>query len=239
MKVNLTKQDLIDFQNKTAEDFNNGLIKAPVHLCNGNEDQLIYIFENFVGENDWICSTWRSSYHFLLKGVPPQQIRDQINNLNSIGLQFPAYNCISSAIVGGTIPIGLGIGWALKNGYKFKEKEYKNELINGNEYIKEIQEPIDIFDRQKVWIFVGDMGSLTATFSESLQYTRNFNLPVRFVVENNGKSVCTDTLKSWGLEKHPYSKGYEGFVKKVDEFIYYYEYTSKWPHAGAGSRINF
>ena len=43
---NYTEQELIDFETEIGDCFNNGLIKAPVHLYSGNETQLIDIFKN-------------------------------------------------------------------------------------------------------------------------------------------------------------------------------------------------
>ena len=39
-----TPQDLIDFENDIADEFNASKIKAPVHLYNGNEEQIIKVF---------------------------------------------------------------------------------------------------------------------------------------------------------------------------------------------------
>ena len=35
----LTKKELVDFENDIADCFNSAMIKAPVHLYNGNEEQ--------------------------------------------------------------------------------------------------------------------------------------------------------------------------------------------------------
>ena len=44
MLTNLTKEDLIEFENDMAECFNASMIRAPIHLYNGNEEQMIDIF---------------------------------------------------------------------------------------------------------------------------------------------------------------------------------------------------
>ena len=41
----LSKEELIDFENDIAECFNNAQIKAPVHLYNDNEEQIIEVFK--------------------------------------------------------------------------------------------------------------------------------------------------------------------------------------------------
>lgn len=194
-----TKEELIAFETDIAECFNKGMIKAPVHLSNGNEDKLIEIFDKNVNDGDWVMCSWRSHYQCLLHGVPPDKLKQSILDGKSITLSFPKYRVLSSAIVGGILPIATGVALGLKR-------------QNSN---------------NKVIVFVGDMTSMTGVFNECYVYAKNFGLPIIFVVENNGLSVCTDTLKSWGTTY---------FTPKGDT---YFDYKSKWPHAGAGQRIQF
>jgi len=197
-----TKQDLINFEEDIAECFNNALIKAPVHLYYGNEKQMLDIFKNIKNE-DWVFCTWRSHYQCLLKGVPQEIIKQDILNGKSITLCYPEYNIYSSAIVGGNIPIATGVALDIKR---------KNQANH-------------------VWCFVGDMASETGTFFENWKYSINHDLPITYVIENNSKSVCTDTLKTWNTN--------ELFFKNETRKIIYYEYENKYPHAGAGKRIQF
>ena len=46
MITNLTKEDLLAFEEDIAKEFNSGKIKAPVHLYYGNEDEMINIFKD-------------------------------------------------------------------------------------------------------------------------------------------------------------------------------------------------
>ena len=46
MKNLLTKEQLVDFETDIANCFNNAMIKAPIHLYDGNEEQMINIFKN-------------------------------------------------------------------------------------------------------------------------------------------------------------------------------------------------
>jgi pyruvate dehydrogenase E1 component alpha subunit len=57
-------------------------------------------------------------------------------------------------------------------------------------------------------------------------------LPIRFIVEDNGKSVCTDTRATWNQPVLTH----EG---TRNPRILYYQYQSKYPHAGAGKRVQF
>ena len=65
--IQQTTESLIDFENLIVKHWEDGKIRGPIHLSNGNEEQLIEIFKR-VSENDWVFSTWRSHYHWLLKG---------------------------------------------------------------------------------------------------------------------------------------------------------------------------
>jgi pyruvate dehydrogenase E1 component alpha subunit len=190
----VTKQELIEFEDKMAEHFNNARIRAPIHLYYGNENELIKIFKD-IRSKDWVFCSWRSHYQCLLKGVPPEQLEKDILEGKSISLCYPEYNIYSSAIVGGNIPIAVGAAMAMK------------------------RKKIDT----KVYCFVGDMTAESGVFSENLRYSMAQNLPIKFIVEDNGKSVCTDTMKTWGLNQSLY--------KNLDqEYIYYYEYETKYPH---------
>ena len=85
---------------------------------------------------------------------------------------YPEFNVYTSAIVGGIIPIALGAA-------------------------KSIQ--LDGYD-QHVYLFMGEMTSETGAASEAYKYAVNFDLPITFVIEDNGKSVCSDTLMTWGAK---------------------------------------
>ena len=63
--INLTKEDLIKFEKQIVSLWEDGQIKAPVHLSHGNEDELIQIF-SVISKDDYVFSTWRSHYHALL-----------------------------------------------------------------------------------------------------------------------------------------------------------------------------
>ncbi len=194
----MTKAELIAFEAEVAAAFNAGKIRAPIHLSGGNEDELIEIFKN-VKPDDWCISNWRSHYHCLLKGVPPNVLMKDILEGHSITLCYPEFRVLSSAIVGGGLPIATGIALGIKR-------------RKGPE---------------KVWAFLGDMAHRGGMFHECVQYANGHNLPIRFVVEDNGISVCTDTEESWGI-----GRIFPGKVKV-------YSYKLPFPHSGAGVRVNF
>jgi len=200
----MDKNYLISFEEQIAVLFNDGKIRAPVHLYHGNEEKIIEIFKK-INKQDWVFCTWRSHYQCLLKGVPEIEIKDEILAGRSISLCFPKYNIYSSALVGGSIPIAVGMALSLK----LKKQE-----------------------NTKVYCFLGEMASETGIAHECIKYSRNFKLPIHFIVEDNSKSVCTDTRATWNQKKLSYED-------VNDDYVTYYKYTSKYPHAGAGKRIQF
>ncbi|MFA6354720.1 MAG: thiamine pyrophosphate-dependent enzyme [Candidatus Paceibacterota bacterium] len=165
----MTKQELIEFENEIADIYCAGKILAPIHLSDGNEDVLINIFKD-IKEDDWVFSTWRSHYHALLHGVPREKVKNEIIKGNSITLSFPEHRFFTSAIVGGIVPIAMGVALGL---------EMKKE-------------------KHHVWCFVGDMTAETGGFYESVKYANNHKLPVTFIVEDNEESVGTPTRSVWG-----------------------------------------
>jgi len=106
-----TKKELIAFEEEVAHEWEAGKIKAPVHLMGGCEDRLIDIFRH-VQRDDWVFSGHRSHLHALLKGVSPDEVRREIMAGRSICLCFPEYRFYTSAIVGGNLPIALGVAMA-------------------------------------------------------------------------------------------------------------------------------
>jgi TPP-dependent pyruvate/acetoin dehydrogenase alpha subunit len=204
MKNLFTPDELIAFETEIAESFNNKEIRAPIHLYSGNEAQMIDIF-NGIDETDWVLCSWRSHYQCLLKGVPRDRLKSDILLGKSISLCYREYRLLSSGIVTGILPIAVGIALDIKR------KGGSN----------------------KVFCFMGDMTSETGIAYECVKYSQNFKLPIHFIIEDNSKSVCTDTRRSWGCEK----LFFEG---RSDENITYYQYDSgKYPHAGSGIRIQF
>ena len=194
----MTKDELIKFEEEIGELFSGGTIKAPVHLSDGNEDQLIEIFKN-VKRDDWIFSTHRSHYHALLHGIDPQKVRDEIMGGNSITMCFPEHKFYSSAIVGGNTPIALGVAMGLKRSKR----------------------------PERVWVFVGDMAAEGGIFHECAKYAAKNDLPITFVVEDNGISTNTPTKKAWG----------EGTAQA--RIIRYEHKKEKYPHYGSGKWVTF
>ncbi len=208
----MTKEELIEFEQQIADLFNAKQIKSPIHLYHGNEDFIMEVFKEIDIENDWVCCTWRNHYQGLLKGIPKEIIRENIMNGKSMVMNLPEYKFICSSIVGGIPSIAAGIAFALK--------------LQGKS--------------NRVWCWVGDMSAETGAFHEAYKYSLNHNLPITFIVEDNKKSVCTPTPDIWNRNKPYYLETeYKGGILKQKN-LYYYQYNNeKYPHAGAGVRVQF
>lgn len=196
----MNKAELIAFEQDIKGCFERGEIAAPVHFAGGNEDQLIALFAS-IRPQDWVLTSWRSHYHCLLKGVPPEQVKAAILAGRSIALCFAEHRQLSSAIVGGICPIATGLGWSIKR--------------SGED--------------AHVFCFVGDMTAETGIFHESRKYAVNHDLPVTWVIEDNGLSVCTPTKAVWGKS--------DDRVSPQATRRYYHELT--WPHVGIGQWVRF
>ena len=112
-KVKLTAKKLIDFEDYIKREYENGKIKGPIHLSKGNEKQLIQIFK-YIDRQDFVFTAWRNHYHAMLHGVPSAVMLDQIFSGNSMGMNYDKPFLYSSSIVGGIIPIALGVAIAQK-----------------------------------------------------------------------------------------------------------------------------
>lgn len=168
----MNKEQLIAFEDRVKGAFESGFIKAPIHLSDGNEDNLIEIFKQ-IKSTDWVFSTWRSHYHGLLHGIDPEWLFNEIMNGRSITIHNPEHKFFTSAIVGGIVPIAVGVALAIK----LKKSE------------------------NHVWCFIGDMAAETGIFHEGLKYATRNRLPITFIIEDNGFSVSTPTQVSWGTEE--------------------------------------
>lgn len=198
-----TPEDLTAFETRVADVFNGARIRAPVHLSDGSEEDLIRIFGG-VRPQDYVFCSWRSHYQCLLKGVPPEEVFQAILDGRSISLCFPEYRVFSSAMVAGNLPIAVGAALGIKR-------------AGGSE---------------QVWCFIGDMTAETGMAQTCFRYSQNHSLPVNFVVEDNGVSVCTDTREVWGDGPRPWEA--MGLTN-----VQSYRYKSRYPHAGAGTRVQF
>jgi pyruvate dehydrogenase E1 component alpha subunit len=194
----MDKTTLVNFEIKIKKLYESGNINAPIHLSGNNEKQLIKIFSK-IDPNDWVFSSWRNHYHALLHGIDENWLKNEILKGRSMGIISKKNKFFSSSIVGGILPIALGVALSIKR------KKEKN----------------------KVWVFVGDMTFECGVFNEVYKYAKNFKLPIKFVIEDNGLSTNTPTKDAWGKKSI------------IPKDIIYYKYKRRYPHHGTGSWVLF
>ena len=72
------------------------------------------------------------------------------------------------------------------------------------------------------------MTSTMGVFYEAYNYSRNFNLPLEIVIEDNGQSVYTNTKKTWNMKKLKFPKD-----------VFYYKFKLGYPHHGTDNGLVF
>ena len=156
-----------------AENYSHGKMRCPTHLSIGQElvPAVLSLFNKY---EDLAVSTHRGHGHYIAKGGSLIRFFDELHGLdsgwcsghggsmhlidNSVGFKG------STAIVGNTIPVGVGLANSLKL------EQTKNFT----------------------YIFLGDGATEEGVFYESLHYSIVKNLPCFFVIENNEYSVYTN-----------------------------------------------
>lgn len=161
----INKESLISFEKEIYDLFESGELPYLIHLCGGNEDNLIDIFHK-INEGDWIFSTHRSHYHYLLKGGNRQKLLEKIKDGDSMFVFDKELNFYSSSILAGCTGIATGVAEALKR--------------KGSTH--------------KVWCFIGDGAEDEGHFYEAVRFSDSNDLPITFIVEDNDRSV--DTTKA-------------------------------------------
>jgi len=161
----MTAHDLINFELRIRRLFAEGKLPYLIHLCGGNETQLIEIFKE-IHPQDWVFSTHRSHYHYLLHGGDPDALEQMIRDGRSMFVFDLSRNFYSSSVLAGTCGIAAGVAQTLAEA--------------GNP--------------RKVWCFLGDGAEDEGHFYEAVNYVDGKNLPCTFIIEDNDRSV--DTTKS-------------------------------------------
>lgn len=159
-------------ESRIAERYSEGNMRCPVHLSIGQEIPSA-IFQQVVKLGDSAISTHRAHAHYLAMGGNLPRMVAEIygkvtgcskgrgGSMHLIDLEKGFLG--SSAIVGNSIPIGVGVGFAKK--------------------LKK--------DASLSFIFLGDGAIEEGSFYESANFAAVHKLPVVFVVENNLYSVYT------------------------------------------------
>ena len=165
----MNKEELIVFEQRIADLYDNGHLPYLIHLSGGNEDELLGLFKH-INPGDYVFSTHRNHYHYLLHGGSPEVLEQKILDGKSMFIFDRALNFYASSIVCGTAAIAAGVAWALKR--------------NGSD--------------QKVWCFLGDGAEDEGHFYEAARYVEASDLPCTFVIEDNNRSVIATKRERWG-----------------------------------------
>jgi pyruvate dehydrogenase E1 component alpha subunit len=190
--MNWDKEKLIEFEKEIVDLYLECKLPFLFHLSGGNEEQLLDIFKE-IKTGDYVITNHRGHYHCLLHGMEPQTLKDRILTGRSMFLYDREKNIFCTAIIGGSPAIAAGIAWQLKNSNSDK----------------------------KVWCFVGDGTEDTGHFYEAVRYVEGWDLPCRFIVEDNNRSVETPKNERWGTATDP---EWPSCVTK-------YHYDITFPHA--------
>lgn len=193
----MEERELIEFEKEIADLFLDKKIRVPIHLSGGNEKKLIKIFKK-INKNDWVFSTHRNHYHALLKGFNREKLKDIILRGESMHIYNKDLKFFTSSIVCGCIPIALGVAMGIKRDDKDNH----------------------------VWVFIGDMAAEMGVYHEASKYAKRNELPITFIIEDNGLSTDTPTQEAWGLKK-----GKKNTLR--------YKYERIYPHVGCGKWVTF
>ena len=160
-------------ESRIASLYHEGKMRCPVHLSVGQEIPSA-IFEQVKVNGDTAISTHRAHAHYLsMDGDLPKMIAEIYGKITGCSKgRGGSMHLIdrekgflgSSAIVGNSIPVGVGVG-------------YTNQL-SGNGKIS--------------FIFLGDGAIEEGVFYESANFAAIHKLPVVFILENNLYSVYTN-----------------------------------------------
>lgn len=204
---------LQQFEQEIADIYATGDILHPVHLRASEdgayEKNMIKAFSK-IRPKDYFFGYWDSHIACLLKGVPPEELKDAIVRGDSIALCFPKHRILCSGIVGSLMGVAVGTAWAIKRA------------------------GLD----ERVYLYCGDMSAETGIFHESIKYADINNLPLTYIVGNNGVSVLTHTASSWGYKFDTnWSDNIDQQWGNIREIRF--DYKNKWPHSGLNFKVKF
>jgi len=184
-------------EEKVVELYKKGLIPGLAHSYIGQEAIAAGVCV-VLQKEDLIVSNHRGHGHSVAKGVPEQTILSELMGKNAgmcLGLGGSMHSTdlnagvvFSTAIVGGGIPLSVGVALALKMDHK----------------------------QNCVVCFFGDGAVNTGSFHEGINFAAVWKLPVIFVCENNQFAVSTRVSEATGAQIASRGEGYGIAHQAVD-----------------------
>lgn len=163
---------------KTADVYPSDKIKSPIHLSLGQEFVSVALCQALQAQ-DYVAATYRGHAAYLAKGGSPKKLIAEMygketgcakgrgGSMHLIGSEVNVIG--TSAIVGTGVPIATG--------YALSQKYQKTNQV--------------------VLCFLGDGATEEGCFYESLNFAGLHQLPIVFVVENNGLAIHEPIDKRW------------------------------------------
>ena len=179
-----TYQQMLDirhFEEQCNRAFRAGKVGGYLHLYIGQEAVSLGVLHTYK-PGDQALSSYRDHAHCLILGSDPGKLMAEIYG-KSTGISrgkggsmhlFDKEHGFAGGygIVGGNVPLAVGIGWALKHAPEFKG--------NGNICV----------------CFLGDGSMNAGGFHEALNMAQLYELPILYVLENNKYAMGTSVERS-------------------------------------------
>lgn len=192
----MTPALLIETENRVKELWEAGELPYLTHLCGGNEEWLCRYYAENVGPNDWVFCSHRTHYHALLHGIAPDDLIQRIRDGKSMFIYGERFVC--SAIVAGVCSIAGGRALGMK--------------MTG--------------EKARVHCFVGDGATDEGSFWEALRFAEGRELPITFIIEDNGGQCGVGPETRWG-------NSWPMINRLCDSpMVIYHHYKPTYPHAG-------
>jgi pyruvate dehydrogenase E1 component alpha subunit len=165
------------FEDRSAELYSSGKIRGFLHLYNGEEGIAVGVMQSLRAE-DAIAGTYREHGHAIARGIPMRSIMAELfgkvdgccrgrgGSMHIFDASRRFYG--GNAIVGGSLPLALGLGLAEK-----------------------------FMGRHAIAVcFFGEGAMAEGEFHESMNLAALWHLPVLFVCENNHYAMGTALVRS-------------------------------------------
>ena len=169
-------------EERVADIYPSDKIKSPVHLSIGQESAAVGVCDALNPE-DIVSGTYRGHATYIAKGGDLNAMFAELYGKvtgcakgkgGSMHLIDMAQTVLgTSAVVGTTSPMGLGVALAAKR---------RNQ-------------------KKVVAVFFGDGATEEGVFYESLNFAALHKLPVIFVLENNGYAIHEPQVKRWATDR--------------------------------------